>query len=55
MLETVVLHNSFVETVMHFTSKDSQMNRNVFEIEIFCNISLELVILFFLLWKKLMF
>ncbi len=27
MLKTVVLHNIFVETVMHFIFQDSQMNR----------------------------
>ncbi len=35
MLKTVVLHNIFVETVLHFIFQDSQMNRKLKEQNLF--------------------
>ncbi len=43
MLKTIVLHNIFLETEIHFIFQDSLMNRkfkkqHLFEIETFCYI-----------------
>ncbi len=45
IIKTVVLHNIFVETVMHVIFQDSQMNRkfkkqHLFETEIYCNFNI---------------